>query len=158
MPAASAAQFTSAPPSMSRLVISNSPSAAITLRKSGRPSDAEEESPSRIGLPVPVRRRTGMRRTLSEYGRTADALVRGICMTRMPRASKSRFFFSSAKAHNTSTSFCAVFTMREASGKRRRESKITRSSGRRRARPVRSVSSGSSATTVPTPTMMASLA
>ena len=55
-------------------------------------------------------------------------------------------------------SSCAVFTTRESSGRRRRESRITRSSGRRRGRPVRSVSSGSSAMIVPTPTMMASLA
>src|SRR5579883_1580848 len=54
-------------------------------------------------------------------------------------------------------SFWAVFARRDSNGKRRRESTITRSRGRRRGRPLRSVSSGSSAMIVPTPTRMASL-
>ena len=76
----------------------------------------------------------------------------------MPRASRAARFFSSAKLQNTMTSSRAVFTIRESSGRRRRESRITRNSLRLRASPVRSVSRGSSAIIVPTPTRIASYA
>ena len=54
------------------------------------------------------------------------------------------------------TSLCAEVTIFESSGMRSAESRMTRSSGRRRRRPLRSVSMGSSASTVSTPVRAAS--
>ena len=54
------------------------------------------------------------------------------------------------------TSLFAVLTIFESSGMRSAESSTTRSRGRRRRRPLRSVSMGSSATTVSTPVIAAS--
>ena len=95
---------------------------------------------------------------LCETSAGGDTWATATCSTRMPRASNSRFFFSSAKEHKTKRSSCTVLTTRDSSGNRRRESTITRNSGRRRGLPERSVSKGSSAIIVPTPTIRASLA
>ena len=74
----------------------------------------------------PSRRRTAC------ISRRPSRLSRGICSTRMPRASSAFFFFSSARQQKTSTSFLDVpsfgtlCTSREFNGNRRCESRITR--------------------------------
>ena len=59
-------------------------------------------------------------------------LALGNCSTRTPSFSSCFFFFSSAKEQSTSTSSAAVVTMRDSRGRRSRESRTTRRSGRRR--------------------------
>ena len=63
---------------------------------------------------------------------------------------------SSFETVKITTSFCALFTIFESSGMRSAESSTTRSSGLRRRIPLRSVSIGSSASTVSTPVNAAS--
>ena len=73
----------------------------------------------------------------------------GRVSTRMPSCSSCDFFCSSTRnrrpARHCLRSLATLCTRRDSSGRRRRESRITRSSGRRRGRPLRSVSSGLSA-------------
>ena len=105
-----------APPSMIRLVISRPPRFANTLSRSGRPSIAGEP-PGKGWCHLP---RVG---------------ASGPAPPMTPRDSSSRRLFSSAKQQKTMRSSRAVLTTRESSGKRKRESRITRSSGLRRGSP-----------------------
>ena len=77
--------------------------------------------------------------------------------TSTPARSSARALGASARCVvKTITSLCAERTSFDFSGRRSRESTTARSSFRRRGSPVRSVSSGSSASTVPIPVSNAS--
>ena len=76
--------------------------------------------------------------------------------TRTPRVRSSLMRASSLETVKMTTSFWTPRTILQSRGMRRAESRTTRRSGRRRRRPLRSVSMGSSARTVSTPVSAAS--